>query len=78
MFEGLNQEDFEEQYIVTVDVADLGLIGVGEEKYGFVKGKIYQAYEIKSAFPNKHEMISVVDDFGEEYAYPREWFEIVK
>ena len=51
---------------------------VGEEKYGFVKGKIYQAYEIKSAFPNKHEMISVVDDFGEEYAYPREWFEIVQ
>ncbi|MBQ4082252.1 MAG: bifunctional oligoribonuclease/PAP phosphatase NrnA [Clostridia bacterium] len=34
LFEGLDQEDFEEQYIVTVDVADLGLIGVGEEKYG--------------------------------------------
>ena len=45
--------------------------------YGFVKGKIYKAYEIRGAFPNKHEMISVVDDFGEEYAYPRDWFEII-
>ena len=51
---------------------------IAEEKYGFKTGKIYKAYEIQSNFPDKDKMIAVVDDSGDEYAYPKEWFEIIK
>ena len=47
-------------------------------KYGFVRGEIYDAYEIKGDVPNKEDIIAVVDRHGEEYAYPKEWFEIVE
>lgn len=51
---------------------------IKENKYGFVLGKIYDAYTIKSPLKNKENMLSIVDDFGDEYAYPASFFEIVK
>lgn len=47
-------------------------------KYGFVFGEFYNAYEIKGNVPNKENVLAVVDKYGEEYAYPKEWFEIVE
>jgi hypothetical protein len=52
---------------------------IGENgKYGFAFGEFYNAYEIKGNVPNKKDIIAVVDKHGEEYAYPKEWFEIVE
>ena len=52
---------------------------IGEDgKYGFVFGDYYNAYEIKGAVPNKEKILGVVDKYGEEYAYPKNWFEIVE
>lgn len=45
-------------------------------KYGFIVGDIYDGYIIKSAIKNKNEIISVINEFGEEYAYPAELFAI--
>ena len=51
---------------------------IGKEgKYGFKNGNVYDAYEMKSNIKNASDMIGVVDDFGEEYAFPKEWFEIL-
>lgn len=47
-----------------------------ENAYGFVKGELYEALECKSKFGNE-DMLCVIDKFGEEYAYPSSWFEIV-
>ena len=49
-----------------------------KSRYGFVYGEIYDGYKIKGAVPQKEKIISVIDKFGEEYAYPKEWFEIVE
>ncbi len=51
---------------------------ITENKYGLSVGKIYDAYTIKSPIKNKNEFISVVDDYGEEYAYPKNIFEIIE
>ena len=51
---------------------------IKKNKFGLKLGEIYDAYEIKSAILNKNRMISVVDEYGEEYAYPIELFEIIK
>ena len=51
---------------------------VGNGEYDFEKGKIYDAYQIKSDFKHKSEFLGVVDDSGEEYMIPRKWFEIVE
>lgn len=52
---------------------------IGENgKYGFVFGELYDAYEIKGAVPNKEKILGVVDKYGEEYAYPKNWFEVVE
>ena len=50
---------------------------IKENAYGFIKNKIYDAFPAKSKF-GKTEMICIVDNFGEEYAYPASWFEIIK
>lgn len=51
---------------------------VMENKYGFVIGKIYDAYLVKSPMKNKNSIISVVDDYGDEYVYPSELFKIIE
>ena len=51
---------------------------IKENKYGLVVGKIYNAFTVKSPIKNNNEIISVVDDFGEEYAYPAALFEITQ
>ena len=51
---------------------------IKENCYSLVKDKIYSAFMIKGRFLGKENIISVVDDFGEEYAYPKDWFEIVE
>lgn len=51
---------------------------IKENRYSLVKDKIYNAFMIKGRFPGKENIISVIDDFGEEYAYPKDWFEIVE
>ena len=51
---------------------------IKENKYGLSVGKIYDAYTIKSPLKNRGDSISVVDDYGEEYAYPKKLFEIIK
>lgn len=50
---------------------------IKENAYGFVKGEIYDAFLAKSKF-GKTEMICIVDNSGEEYAYPVSWFEIIE
>ncbi len=47
-----------------------------QEKTGFKKGQIYKATFLKSD-PKKIWYI-IKDSDGEEYAYPREWFEVVE
>ena len=47
-----------------------------DNKSGFVKNQIYDATPAKSKFC-KTEMIFIIDNSGEEYAYPLAWFEIV-
>lgn len=49
---------------------------IKENAYGFIKGKIYDAFRAKSKF-GKTEMICIVDSSGEEYAYPASWFEVI-
>ncbi len=51
---------------------------IKENKYGLIIGKIYDAYKIQSAFKNKENIISVIDGYNEEYAYPADFFEIVE
>lgn len=51
---------------------------IKDNKYGFVVGKHYDAYKIKSAFKNRESFISVVNDYGEEYAYPANFFEVIE
>ena len=50
---------------------------IGEDKYGFVKGKIYDGFIPKTQIKGIN-LISIVDDYGEEYGYPASWFEIVE
>lgn len=50
---------------------------IKENHHNLVKNKIYDAFFIKSDFPRKETIISVVDSLGEEYAYPKDWFEII-
>lgn len=49
---------------------------VADSRFGFVKRQIYTAFKAKSKF-GKSDMICVIDRFGEEYAYPATWFEII-
>ena len=51
---------------------------IRENKYGFLVGKIYDAYKIKSNIKNSQSIVSVIDDYGEEYAYPIDLFEFVE
>ena len=51
---------------------------VKNNKFGLSVGKTYDAYRIRSSLINKDNAISVVDDYGEEYAYPADLFEIIK
>lgn len=51
---------------------------VKPNKHGFIVGNIYDAYTIRSAIANKNSTISVINDYGEEYAYPADLFEIIK
>lgn len=46
-------------------------------KYGFIVGHLYDGYIIKSAIKNKNDIISVINKFGEEYAYPAELFKVM-
>jgi len=48
-----------------------------DDKYGFIKGEVYAAFLPQTKFGNT-EMVCVIDKFGEEYAYPASWFEIVE
>ena len=48
-----------------------------ENKHGLIVGKEYDAYTVKSPLANKSKVLCVVDDHGEEYAYPSDLFEIV-
>lgn len=50
---------------------------VRDDAYGFVKGQVYECFHAKSKFGST-EMLCVVDDSGEEYAYPASWFEIIE
>ena len=50
---------------------------VQEDKYGFKKGETYNAIRPKSKLGNT-EVVCVVDRFGEEYAYPANWFSIIE
>ena len=47
-----------------------------QERTGFKKGQLCKATFLKSD-PGKKWYI-IADHAGEEYAYPREWFEIVE
>ncbi|MBQ9428610.1 MAG: hypothetical protein IJU41_03590 [Clostridia bacterium] len=49
---------------------------VSESKYGFEKGRIYEAIEGKGTFGGV-KMLCIKDISGEEYAYPASWFEIL-
>ncbi len=49
---------------------------VKQNKYGLKVGKTYDAYKIKSPIKGKENLLSVVNDYGEEYAYPSKLFEI--
>ena len=51
---------------------------IKENKYGLSVGNIYNAYTIKSPIKNKNDFISVIDNYGEEYAYPKNIFEIIE
>lgn len=51
---------------------------IKENKYGFIVGEVYDGYRIVSAYQHKDSVISVIDRFGEEYAYPLEFFEVVE
>ena len=51
---------------------------IKENKYGLSVGNVYDAYAIKSPIKNKNDFISVVDGYGEEYAYPKSFFEIIE
>jgi hypothetical protein len=48
---------------------------IKENKYGLAVGKEYDAYTVKSPLANKGELLCVVDDYGEEYAYSSDLFE---
>ena len=48
-----------------------------DDKFGFEKGRIYDAFLPQTKFGNT-EMVCVIDKFGEEYAYPASWFEIIE
>lgn len=48
-----------------------------DDCYGFKKNRVYDAIFPKSKLC-KAEVICVIDNFGEEYAYPAEWFEIIE
>ncbi len=50
---------------------------IKKNKYGLVLGKIYDAFYVKSPITNKEKIISVIDDFGDEYAYPVDLFEVI-
>ena len=50
---------------------------IGKDGKGFVKNEIYDAYKLKSNLKNKNNILCVIDKFGEEYAYPSAWFEII-
>lgn len=47
-----------------------------KDSYGFVKGEIYNAF-MPNCKIGKADVISVIDKFGEEYAYPLSWFEVI-
>lgn len=49
---------------------------IRDNAYGFIKGNIYEAFYAKSKF-GKTKMICIIDNYGEEYAYPASWFKIV-
>ena len=49
---------------------------IKDDAFGFKKGEVYDAVLPKSKLCKK-EVICVIDKFGEEYAYPREWFRII-
>jgi hypothetical protein len=46
-----------------------------EIQCGLRQGKTYQAIWARSKFGNT-EMLCILDESGEEYAYPATWFEI--
>ena len=50
---------------------------IRDNAYGFVKNQIYDAFKAKDKFGNT-EMLCIIDASGEEYAYPANWFEIIK
>jgi hypothetical protein len=50
---------------------------IKDNGYGFVKGKIYNGVLAKNKLGNT-ELICIIDPSGEEYGYPKDWFEIVK
>lgn len=51
---------------------------IKNNKYGLIPGKHYDAYTVKSSIVGKENIISVIDDYGEEYAYPSDLFAIIK
>ena len=46
------------------------------DRYGLKKNEVYDACYPKSKLVN-FDILCVINQFGEEYAYPRDWFEIV-
>lgn len=51
---------------------------IKENQWGLIVGKIYDAYKVKSNIKNKESILCVIDDFGEEYAFPTAFFEVVE
>lgn len=49
---------------------------VVDDRYGFKKGEVYDAIIPKSRLKN-FDLICVINKQNEEYAYPRDWFEVV-
>lgn len=49
---------------------------IHEDSYGLKKGEIYDAYLCNSKL-GQTDVVSVIDQFGEEYAYPLAWFDII-
>lgn len=50
---------------------------IRDDAYGFIKGKMYECFPAKSKFGDT-EMLCIIDNSGEEYAYPSSWFRIVE
>lgn len=49
---------------------------VHESAFGLRSGEVYEAYPVKDKIGNT-EVLGVVNQFGEEYAFPKSWFTVL-